>query len=188
MASFGELRRGEIVRMDGELYVVVGAEFRNPGNWRAMVQLKFKNIRNGANLERRFRPDDKVEVVYVDMREVEFLYSDQKSLHFMDVESYEEEEMPLEMLGDAVKYLLPNTRVQLRCFDKKPVSIELPNSVKHKIKETEPAIKGATAQAQYKPAITETGLRVTIPPFVNEGDTVEIDTRSGEYLGRVSSK
>jgi len=186
MGLYGELRRGEVVTMDGELYVVVGTEFRNPGNWRAILNIKFKNLRGGGIVERRVRPQDKVEVVFVDTREVEYQYSDAKFNHFMDSETYESLELPADIIGEDVLFLLPNTKVQIKMYDNKPISVELPNSVRHVIKETEPGIKGATAQTQYKPAVTETGLKITVPPFVGAGDLVEIDTRTGEYAARVS--
>ena len=186
MAQFGELRRGEVVKLDGELYVVTSTEFRNPGNWRAMLQIKLKNLKTGTNIERRYRPQDKIDVVFVDLREAEYSYSDTKTIHLMEAETYEEIELPRDMLGDDVLYLLPNTKVSIKLFDGKPISIELPNSVRHTVKETEPVLKGATAQAQYKPAVTQTGLKITVPNFVATGDLIEIDTRTGEYVSRVT--
>jgi elongation factor P len=185
MGQFGDLRRGEVISLDGELFVVVATEFRNPGNWRAILQVKLKNLRSGSTVERRFRPQDKVEVVFVDTHEAEYLYSDGKRHHFMETGSYEEVALPADLLGDDVLYLLPNTKVQMKLYNNKPISVELPNSVRHTVKETEPAIRGATAQTQYKPAVTETGLKISVPPFVNPGDLIEIDTRTGEYVSRI---
>jgi elongation factor P len=185
MQDVGAIRKGAVVEMDGELYLVTQTEFRNPGNWRAIFQFKFKNLRTGTIVERRFRSQDKLEVAFVDQREAEYLYSDANYHHLMYTDTYEQEALPLDALGDDVLYLPPSTRVQIKLYNGKPLSVELPNTVRHVIKQTEPALRGATAQAQYKPAVTATGLRITVPPFVNIGDEVEIDTRTGEYLSRV---
>ena len=186
MQQVGNIRRGAVLKLDGDLFLVTQTEFRNPGNWRAIITFKLKNLRSGTTTERRFRSQDKVEVVFVDQREAEYLYSDANYHCFMDSETYEQEALPTDVLGDDVRYLLPNTKVQIKFYDSKPISVELPNCVQHVIRETEPSLRGATAQAQYKPAVTETGLKIMVPPFVNVGDKVEIDTRTGEYLSRVS--
>jgi len=181
----GTVRRGAVLEIEGQLFLVVKTEFRNPGNWRAILNITLKNLKTGTTNEQRWRPQDKVEVAFVEERGAEYLYSDNHSHVFMYMDDYDQISLQKDALGDEVLYLLPNTPVKIKVYDKKPVSIELPNTVRHEIKQTEPTVKRATAQAQYKPAITETGLKVMVPPFINIGDKVEIDTRSGEYLSRV---
>ena len=185
MEQLGNIRKGAVVEMNGELLLVVGTEFRNPGNWRAILQMKLKNLRTGKMTEQRVRPQDKVEVAYVDEREMQYVYHDNAAVHLMDTETYDQVELPLEDLGDDVLYLLPEAIVKIKLYNGKPIGVELPQTVQLKVTQTDPAIKGATAQAQYKPAITETGLKVMVPPFVKIGDVIGIDTRSGEYLSRV---
>jgi len=186
MQEVGTVRKGAVVEMDGQLYLVTKTEFRNPGNWRAIFQVTLKNLRTGSTTEQRFRPQDKIQVAYVEEREAQYLYSDTNHHVFMYTDNYEQESFPHDDLADEVLYLQPNTTVKIRVYDGKPVSIELPASVRHKIKHTEPSLRGATAQAQYKHAVTETGLRVSVPPFIGIGDMIEIDTRTGEYLSRVT--
>ena len=186
MEEAGTLRRGSVITMDGNLFVVVKTEFRNPGNWRAFVQVTLKNLRTGTMAEQRFRPQDKVQVAFTDRREAEYVYSDANSHNFMYTDTYEQEPLPREILGDDALYLHAGDKVEVLLCDNKPVSVEMPKSVKHKISETQPSLRGSTAQAQYKPAVTETGLRIQVPPFIEIGDVVEIDTRTGEYLSRVS--
>ena len=186
MPQAGDIRRGAIIKIEQDLFLVTATEFRNPGNWRAILHLTLKNLRSGVNSDRRFRPQDRVEVAFVDEHEAEYLYSDPNHHHFMFTDTYEQQPFAHDTLGDDALYLLPGTKVQVRLYDGKPVSVELPNTVVHKIAESEPALRGATAQAQYKPAVTETGLKVKVPPFIEQGESVEIDTRTGEYLGRAN--
>jgi elongation factor P len=186
MPTFGDLRRGAVIKLDNELYVIAKTEFRNPGNWRAILHLTIKNLRTGTISDQRVRPQDKVETVYVDLRQAQYLYSDDFNHHFMYTDTYDQEAFPLDMLGDDARYLAPEIMVQVEIYDGKPVSVQLPATVKQAIKYTEPALKGATAQAQYKAATTDTGLDIKVPPFVEIGDVVEIDTRTGEYLGRAN--
>jgi elongation factor P len=180
----GNVRRGAVVDINGDLFLVTKTEFRNPGNWRAILQITLKNLRTGNSIEQRFRPQDKLTIAYVEERAAEYLYFDGKNYVFMFSDDYDQVQLPAEILGDDGLLLLPNTPVKVRVYDGKPVSVELPNSVKHKVVQADPAIKGATAQAQYKPAVTETGLKIMVPPFINAGDVIEIDTRTGEYLAR----
>jgi elongation factor P len=184
MEQAGNIRRGTIVQLDGELFLVTHTEFRNPGNWRAILHLTLKNLRTGVSADKRFRPQDKLEVAFVDQREAQYLYSDANYHYFMFNDTFEQEQFPKDVLGDDILYLVPNTKVQIRIYDGKPVSVELPVTVPHVIKQTEPTLKGATAQAQYKPAVTESGLKVKVPAFIDIGEVVDIDTRTGEYLGR----
>ena len=186
MEQFGNVRRGAVIKLENDLFLVTKTEFRNPGNWRAILHLTIKNLRTGSITSQRVRPQDKVEVAFVDQREAQYMYSDAIQHHFMFTDTYEQEGFDHDVLGDDALYLTPECKVQLKLYNGKPISVELPSSVVQTIKQTEPALKGATAQAQYKPAVTETGLKTKVPPFIGIGETVEIDTRTGEYLGRSS--
>ena len=187
MASieFSQVRKGSVIVLDdGQLYYVVDRDLNTPGNWRAILNLKLKNLKTGAVQEKRFRPSDKVEQAYLDKREMEYIYQDGDGYVFMDTETSEQTTLAREWVGDLMLYMKENTKAHVVFYEGNPLSLELPASVELKVVETEPAIKGATAQAQYKPAVLETGLKITVPPFVNIGEIVSIDTRSGEYLSR----
>ncbi len=180
-----DIRKGMVVTIDGTNFVVSDFAHRTPGNLRAFVQAKLKNMSSGSTVEKRFRSDEQIEVPFVESKEYEYLYSAGDEHVFMDVETYDQLSFPQDMVGDSIPYLLPNTRVQVRYIDAKPVSIELPASVDLTITDTPPSIKGATATNQYKEATTETGLRIMVPPFIGPGEKIRIDTRSGEYIERV---
>ena len=184
MATFGDLRRGAVIKLNDELFLVTRTEFRNPGNWRAILHLTVKNLRTGTLSDQRVRPQDKADTVYVDQREAQYLYSDDVHHHFMYTDTYEQEAFAHDVLGDDALYLSPEVMVQVEMYDGKPISVQLPATVRQTISYTEPALKGATAQAQYKAATTETGLNIKVPPFIEIGEVIGIDTRSGEYLGR----
>ncbi|GIW88914.1 MAG: elongation factor P [Isosphaeraceae bacterium] len=180
-----DIRRGQIVTIDGTNYLVMDFAHRTPGNLRAFVQAKLRNLSNNSQVEKRFRSDEPIEVPFVEHREFEYLYSSDDEHVFMDVETYDQIHLGSDMVGDSMPYLLPNSRVQVTYIDQKPTSIELPATVDLTVTDTPPSIKGATATNQYKEATTETGLKVMVPPFVEPGDKVRIDTRSGEYVSRV---
>jgi elongation factor P len=180
-----DIRKGMVVTMDGNNFVVTDFAHRTPGNLRAFVQAKLKNMSNGSSIEKRFRSDEQLEVPFVESKEFEYLYSAGDEHWFMDVETFDQLPFDPDMVGDSIPYLLSNTRVMVKYIDGKAVSIELPASVDLTITDTPPAIQGATATNQYKEATTETGLKVMVPPFVEPGEKVRIDTRSGEYLSRV---
>lgn len=187
MASieYVDVRKGMVlVEDDGQLYQCLDRDLNTPGNWRAILQLKLKNLKTGSIAMKRVRPQDKVEVAYLEKKDFQYLYQEGNDYVFMDTETYDQAPMPKDLLGDQMKYLKENDVVKLTMYEGKPLDLELPATVEHKVVETEPSMKGATAQAQYKPAITETGLRVTVPPFIGVGDVLQIDTRTGEYLGR----
>jgi elongation factor P len=186
MEPFGNIRRGAVLKIGDDLFLVVKTEFRNPGNWRAILHLTLKNLRTGTQSDQRVRPQDKVEVAFVDQREAQYLYSDSTHHHFMFTDNYEQEAFAHDVIGEDALYLTPDSKVQLKLYNGRPISVDLPGSVVQKIKQTEPALRGATAQAQYKPAVTETGLKIKVPPFIDIGELVEIDTRTGEYLGRAN--
>ena len=179
-----QIRGGQILIRDGQLFRVESVDHVTPGKGRAHVQTLLRNMRTGSAYDVRFASDDKVEKAILDTVEMEYLYADGDSHVFMNNETYEQFPMPAELLGKAMDYLLPNTTVKVVLHEDNPVGLELPNSVKLKIVETEPGLKGATAAGSAKPAILETGLTVNVPQFVEVGETIEVDTRSGSYLTR----
>jgi elongation factor P len=183
--EYSQVRKGMvIVGADGQLYSVVDRDLNTPGNWRAILQLKLKNLKTGAVTMNRVRPQDKVEQAYLDKRTMQYLYQEGDDYVFMDNETYDQIHLAREWVGDQILYMKENDNAQVVFYDGKPISLELPATVELKVVETEPSVKGATAAAQYKPATLETGLKVTVPPFVNVGEVIAIDTRSGEYLSR----
>lgn len=180
-----DIRRGMVVTMDGSNFVVVDFAHRTPGNLRAFVQAKLKNMGNGSTIEKRLRSDEQIEVPFVERKEYEYLYSSGDEHIFMCTETYDQLPFGPDMVGDSMGYLLPNAKVQVTYIDDKPVSVEVPASVDLQITDTPPAIKGATATNQYKEATTETGLKLMVPPFIEAGERVRIDTRTGDYVERV---
>ncbi|HUQ49663.1 MAG TPA: elongation factor P [Terriglobales bacterium] len=179
-----QLRPGMIIKHNGELHSVFKVEHRTPGNLRAFIQAKLRNLRTNAMFEHRFRSPDPIEKVTVDEVKMEFLYHDGDNFHFMNTETYEQIALSNEVLGDAADYLTPNMQISIEFFDGKAVGVELPQTVDLKVIETEPGIKSATASSVTKPAKTETGLVVQVPPFINEGETIRVDTAEGAYLSR----
>jgi elongation factor P len=173
-----------LVGDDGQLYAVLDKDLNTPGNWRAILQLKLKNLKTGSIALNRVRPEDKVEQAYLDKREMQYLYSEGDGYVFMDNENYDQITLGKEWVGDQILYLKENDNVQVVLYEGKPISLELPEKVELRVTETEPSLKGATAQAQYKSATVETGLKVMVPAFVEAGEKIAIDTRSGEYLSR----
>jgi elongation factor P len=180
-----DIRRGMVVTMDGSNFVVVDFAHRTPGNLRAFVQAKLKNMSNGTTIEKRLRSDEQIEVPFVETRDFEYLYSSGDEHVFMDCETYDQITFGPDMVGESMGYLLPNTKVQVTYIDDKAVSVQIPASVDLTVTDTPPSIKGATATNQYKEATTETGLKIQVPPFIEPGEKVRIDTRSGEYVERV---
>lgn len=179
------LRRGMIVKFEGDLHRVFDVEHQTPGNLRARVQTKLKNLRNGAMKDHRFRSEDEVEKAHLDQKQMQFLYRDGSDFHFMDTGSYEQIHMSEEALGDTVNFLIPQTSITVDFYEGNPVGIEMPVTVDLKIVETSPEVKGGTAGAQRKPATLETGLVVQVPAFVKEGEVIRITTEDGAYLERV---
>lgn len=183
-----ELRRGMVIRgEDGQLYMVVEKELRTPGNLRSRLKMKLKNIMTGGVNEHRLHPDDKTEQVILETHEMQYLYKAGNEFVFMNTETYEQLTLNPDMVGDLPLYVQEGANVRIAFIDGKALSVDLPAAVDLEIAETEPGIKGATAQAQYKPATATTGLKIQVPSFVNKGDKISVDTRSGEYLGRVKA-
>ena len=175
-----------IILHNGELHRAHSVVHKTPGNLRGFVQAKLRNLKSGAMNEHRFRSEDRVEKASLDTHEMQYLYSDSEGHHFMNQESYDQIRMDDEIVGEAMKYLLPETVIEVDLYDGNPVSVELPTTVALRIVETEPGMKGATASASYKPAKLETGLTVMVPQFVETGTVIKVDTRDDSYLERVS--
>ena len=180
-----QLRVGMVIQHQNDLWRVMNVVHVTPGNWRGMVQTKLRNMRTGNQTEHRFRSEDKAERVTLEQHEMEYLYESDGQYHFMNTESYEQIGLDAELLGDAVHYLKENTDVVVVFYDGRPIALELPNAVELEVVDTAPGFKGDTAAGSSKPARLETGLSVQVPFFVNVGDRVRVDTRSGEYLERV---
>ncbi len=186
MIQATQLKRGMCIKHDGDLYRVVEAQHKTPGNLRGMVQAKIRHLKSGSIIDHRFRSVDMVERAMLDESEMEFLYQDGQMYHFMNNETFEQIGLSDEVLGDAVHYLIPNIRLKVEMWEERPVGIELPQTVDMKVVETEPAIKGASVSNVGKPAKMETGLMVQVPPFISEGDVIRIDTETGAYVERAN--
>jgi elongation factor P len=178
-----QMRPGMIIKHNNELHLVFSVEHRTPGNLRAFIQAKLRNVRTGAMFIERFRSPDPIDRVIVDEVKMEFLYNDGEDYYFMD-DKYEQTMLKYQTLGDAVEYLIPNLNISVSFHDGKAVGIELPLVVEMTVMETEPGIKSATASSVTKPAKTETGLVVQVPPFINEGEKIRVDTADGSYMSR----
>ena len=178
-----QMRPGMIIKHNNELHLVFSVEHRTPGNLRAFIQAKLRNVRTGAMFIERFRSPDPIERVIVDEVKMEYLYNDGEDYYFMD-DKYEQTMLKYETLGDAVEYLIPNLNISVSFHDGKAVGIELPLVVEMTVMETEPGIKSATASSVTKPAKMETGLVVQVPPFINEGERIRVDTAEGAYMSR----
>lgn len=178
------LRKGHLIKHNGELSRLLEVQHVTPGNLRGFVRAKMRNVRNGSLIDHRFRSEDVVDKAVLDEREMQYLYNDGTDYYFMDTSSYEQIHLSAEALGDSMQYLLPEATIKVEFFEGAPVGIELPQTVDLRVTDTVPGIKGATASAQVKPATLETGLVVNVPAFVNTGDVVRINTESGEYLSR----
>jgi elongation factor P len=179
-----QMRPGMIIKHNNELHAVFSVEHRTPGNLRAFIQAKLRNLRTGSMFEHRFRSPDPIERVIVDEIAMEFLYNDGDDYYFMNTENYEQTHLKRDTLGDAVDYLTANLQITVSFFDGVAVGIELPQVVELTVVETEPGLKSATASSVTKPATTETGLVVQVPPFINEGEKIRIDTAEGAYMSR----
>jgi elongation factor P len=185
MIQATQLKRGMCIKHDNDLYRVVEAQHKTPGNLRGLVQAKIRHLKSGAIIEHRFRSVDMVERAILDEADMEFLYQDGDMYHFMNAANYEQIALSEEILGEAVPYLIPNIRLKIELYEGRPVGITLPLMVEMTVVETEPAIKGASVSNVGKPAKMETGLVVQVPAFVAEGERIRIDTNSGAYIERV---
>ena len=179
------MKKGMLIKIGADLFRVLDLQHVTPGNLRGFVRVKFRNIRTNALSDQKLRSEDSVERAVLDEREMQYLYKDGESFHFMDTSTYEQIHISLEALGDNANYIIPDALIKVEFYGSEPVGIELPQTVDLKVEDTVPGIKGATASAQVKPATLETGLVVQVPPFVNTGDVIRVNTETGEYLSRV---
>jgi elongation factor P len=180
-----DLRRGMAVEYKDGIWICTGNEKVAKGNWRSYHQIQLKNFETGQLIRDRFRTDDQFEQLMVDRKSMEYLYSDGSSHVFMDPESYEQVELDKDLIGDDDVYLQPNIQVEVAYVEGKPVTAELPNTVELTVVDTPPQIKGATATNQAKDAVCEGGAKIKVPPFVENGTVIKVDTRTGEYISRV---
>ncbi len=183
-----EVRPGMALDMDGKLLLVVGLTQVKPGKGPAYSQLKMRDIQSGGITEKRFRGADELNKIELDRRDMEYLYSDNTGAVFMDMETYDQETIEKDVLGDDLKFCKPNTQITGLVYNNNVISIELPASVDLEITDTTPQIKGATATNQLKEATCETGLAVRVPPFITIGEIVKISTVTGDYMGRSNDK
>jgi elongation factor P len=181
-----DLRPGMIIKHNNELYAIHKAEHRTPGNLRAFVQARMRNLRSGAMVEYRFRSEDTLERAVLDEAEMQYLYSDGDSYYFMNTDTYDQVHLHKDVVGERAPYLVPDVTLKVEFFEGRPVEILLPPTVDMKVVETEPGLKGASATNVMKPAKLETGLVVQVPPFINEGEKIRVDTAEGTYLERAT--
>lgn len=180
-----QVRKGMVLVSEGGLLqLVVGRELNTPGNWRAILHLKLKNLKTGSVTIARPRPSDKVEVAYLDKRTMQYLYQDGESYVFMDKETFDQVSLDRDSVSEQMLFLKENDDAQVILYEEKPIGLELPPHVFLKVTYTEPSMKGAAAAAQYKAATLETGLEVQVPPFIDIGEVLHIDTETSEYIGR----
>ncbi len=184
MISATQMRPGMVIKFNNDLYSIFSVVHRTPGNLRGFVQAKMRNLRSGSMSEHRFSSEDRVERAVLDEQEMEYLYDDGEYYYFMNTENFEQMHLTSEILGDAVQYLIPQLNVTVEFFEGKPISVELPATVDLTVVETEPGLKGASVSNVTKPAKLETGLVVQVPPFINEGEKIRVNTAEGTYQER----
>jgi len=175
-----------VIKHSNELFSIYKAEHRTPGNLRAFVQAKMRNLRTGAIIDHRFRSTDDVERAIIDETEMQYLYSDGDSYHFMNTQTFDQVHIHKDVIAVRAQFLVPDVMLKVEFYDGRPIDIELPATVDLKVVETEPGIKGGSATNVGKPAKLETGLVVQVPPFIVEGETIRVDTTEGKYLERAS--
>lgn len=184
MVSAGDFKNGLTVEIEGNVYQILEFQHVKPGKGAAFVRTKLKNIINGGVVEKTFRPTEKFENAHIERKEMQYLYSDGDLFNFMDNETYEQIAVNAETVGDSLKFVKENENVKLSSYQGNVFAIEPPLTVELEITETEPGFKGDTAQGATKPAVVETGAQVNVPLFVEQGEKIKIDTRTGEYLSR----
>lgn len=185
MYESGDLRKGLKLEIDGDPYVIVDFQFVKPGKGQALYKCRLKNMISGVQLDRTYRSGEKFKPADLEEQEMEYLYSDGDNYHFMNTTTYEQEIMTKEQIGDDVKFLKENTMCNVLLFEGRPIAVSLPNFIDLKIIKADPWVKGDTASGSYKPATLETGVEIQVPPFIEEGEKVRIDTRTGQYVERV---
>ncbi len=187
MLESGDLRKGLKFELGGEPYVIVQFEFVKPGKGQALYKCKLKNLLTGAQFDKTFRSGEKFNEASLEEHEMEYLYNDGESYCFMNTSTYEQEYMNTDQIGDSKDFLKENTTVTMMFYEGRPIDLTLPNFVELAITQTDPWVKGDTASGDSKPATVETGYSLLVPPFVEEGERVKIDTRTGQYVERVKA-
>lgn len=178
------LRKGMAVIYQGEIHIVSDAKHYTPGNKRGFVQVSLKNLRTGSIFQNKFSSTDNIEVAYLVSKTVQYLYNDQHGYHFMDMEDYHTIDMTEDSIGDDKYYLKENCEYEMKFYEDRPIMLNLPSSVELKVVESPPGVKGDSVSSNTKPATLETGLKVQVPLFVDEGTVIKVDTRTGEYISR----
>ncbi len=185
MYESGDLKKGRKIEIDGDPYVIVAFEFVKPGKGQALYKCKLKNMITGAQFDRTYRSGEKFKPANLEEQEMEYLYSDGEQYCFMNSSTYDQIFLNQAQIGDDIKMLKENTVCDVLLFDGQPIAVSLPNFIELKIVKSDPWVKGDTASGSSKPATLETGYEVQVPPFIEEGEMIRIDTRSGEYVERV---
>jgi elongation factor P len=186
MPSANDIRKGNVLVIDGELYLCTDVTHRTPGNLRALVQAKLKNLRSGTIVQRKLSATERVDLAFLDKRNCEYLYRDGSNFVFMDTETYEQYHLNEDTVGEQMPYIVENTTVQVTFHEQTPISLELPGSVELEVTHTEPGIKGDSVSNVFKPATLQTGLEIKVPNHINIGDRVKVSTQTGEFQGRVN--
>ncbi len=183
--SANDIRKGMVILHEGVPCKVMEFRHHTPGNLRAMVQTRLRNLLTGNSFEHRFRSADTLEKVTLEQHEMEYLYSDGSQHHFMNSESYEQIAMSEEDLGDAAQWLMPGLKIEVEYYNETPIGVSLPNSMELTVTETDPFLKGATVSNSNKPATLENGVTITVPPFVTEGEKIRVNPAESKYIERV---
>ena len=184
MIMAGDFRKGVTVEIDGNVWSIADFQHVKPGKGAAFVRTRLKNVMTGAVLERTFSPTDKYPLAHIETKDMQYLYSDGELYYFMDVDTYDQIPLNFDQVEDAIQYIKENDGVKIRFYKGSPFSVEAPNFVELTITHTEPGFKGDTATGTTKPATLETGAEIKVPLFIDEGEMIQVDTRTGEYLGR----
>jgi elongation factor P len=182
-----DIRKGMVfIGEDGSLYQCLDRDLNTPGNWRAILQLKVRNLKTLSITTSRVKPDDKVKLAYLDTRKMQYSFREGDNYIFMDSETFDQVPIKVDFVGDKIEFLKENDEVLVTLYEGKPMDFQLPGTVELTVVETDPGIKGATAAAQTKPATMETGLVIQVPSFINKGDLIKIETEERKYVGRVA--
>ncbi|MFN2144821.1 MAG: elongation factor P [Anaerolineales bacterium] len=185
MIDANALRKGVTFTIDNELYKVLDYHHHKPGRGLATIRVKAVNLRTGANIEKTFSSSEKVEDVRLDYHTAQYLYNDGSDFHFMDTETYDQPAIPAAVISDAANFLIENMEIKLTFFQGEVLDIDLPTSVELEVTRADPAVRGDTATGVNKKVLTQTGLEVSVPAFIEVGDVIKVDTRTGEYITRV---
>jgi elongation factor P len=186
MAQATEIRPGMVIVQDGELFIVIDRDHITPGNWRAYVQIKARNLKTGSVFQKRFRSVDKIETAYLEKKNCEYLYPEGDNFIFMDTENYEQFPLSKDVVGAAMPYVALNSQVQITWHEGKPIAVDVPSSVNLRIVDTEPGQRGNSVTNVFKPATLETGLVVKVPLHIEKGNVVRVSTETGEFQDRVN--